>query len=99
MGWLAGITDSKPAGPKALSATLSQTHPLACAAPEPPPHPNLGVPQDFHRFIYFDVQMTVLPILGIERLDTGGSVSEGAVAGLACALAAAETKVPHFVRD
>jgi hypothetical protein len=54
------------------------------------PHWQFRVPEDSHRFIFFDVQVTLLPVLGWGYWSRGRCRSFGG---------GGETKVPHFVRD
>jgi len=53
---------------------------------ECPTHTSVCVPEDFHRFIFFDVRMTLLPVLGKANVDKGDSAGN---------LATAEQQVPH----
>jgi hypothetical protein len=54
------------------------------------PHSQFRVPEDSHRFIFFDGQVTLLPVLGWGYWNRAGCGPFGG---------GGETKVPHFVRD
>ncbi len=54
------------------------------------PHWQSWIPEDSHRFIFFDGQVTLLPVLGWGYWNRAGVRPFGG---------GGETKVPHFVRD